>query len=454
VTNPATQGPLGAPYLAVDVQPDNLEGTFTLDVSELDGPDMLGWLAEDAGTWVNVVCDVRTVSSRRGATRLLGVLTRAEAGMATVVVDDWSGLLDPLLNGNSVHKGTPFRLRAWGWSLDPDTLESVEWSETLFTGEVDQLEAEYLPGQPATVTVTAVDLIAPLAAWEAEGRAGDGVGAGDDLLGRVQRVLDEVDRGTVDVANSDAGYAATLLPTRLQRAWDDIAAAADAELGRVWVDVDNRLVIRGRNSVLTGPIRGTLSDVHGEAVEAPHTCMSAATVVHGVELLANRVLGSRRALEGEDPATLPVVRRDDTYSQARYGIGTVDRAGQLELQTSEQVTPWAEAVALAGAEPELRVDTVTPSPTEHVLEEALQQWPAVMATRIGDRWRFRFHPLNGHTVDRVVGVLGVELDLSPESWTVRWTTTEAAAGNWFTLDVSELDGVDVLAPFSVPVPAA
>jgi hypothetical protein len=454
VTDPATTGPLGAPYLAVDVQPDNLEGTFTLDVSELDGPDVLGWSAEDAGQWVNVVCDVRTVSARRGATRLQGVLTRAEAGMATVVVDDWSGMLDPLLNGNSVHKGTPFRLRAWGWSLDPDTLESVEWSSTLFTGEVDQLEAEYLPDLPAMVTVTAVDLIAVLAAWEAEGRPGDGVGAGDNLLGRVQRVLDEVDRGTVDLAASDTGYAATLLPTKLQRAWEDMAAAADTELGRVWVDADNRLVIRARNSQLAGPIRGTLSDVHGEAVEAPHTCMSAATVVHGVELLANRVLGSRRALEAEDAATIPVVRRDDTYSQARYGVGTVDRTGQLELQTDGQVPAWAEAVALAGAEPELRVDQVTPSPTEDQLEEALAQWPAVVGTRIGDRWRFRFHPLAGHAVDRVVGVLGVQLDLSPERWSVVWTTTEAAAGNWFTLDASELDGVDVLAPFSVPVPAA
>jgi hypothetical protein len=453
VTDPATQGPLGAPYLAVDVQPDNLEGTFTLDVSELDGPDRLGWLAEDAGAWVNVVCDVSRVSARRGATRLQGVLTRAEAGEAIVVLADYSGMLDPLLNGDAVHKGTPFRLRAWGWALDPETMESVEWSETLFTGEVDQLTAEYLPGQPATVTVLASDLIAALAAWEAEGRAGDGVGAGDDLLERVQRVLDEADRGTVDVANSDTGYAATLNPTKLQRAWDDITAAADAELGRVWVDRENRLVIRARNSQLTGPIRGTLSDVHGEAVEDPHTCMSAAAVVHGVELLANRAVAGRRLLEAEDPEAALVVRREDTYSQSRYGVGSVDRAGQLELQTDAQLAPWAEAVVLAGNRPELRVDSVTPSPTDGSLEDALEQWPAVMATSIGDRWRFRFHPLPGHTVDRVLGVLGVELELTPEAWNVRWITTETAPGDFFVLDVSELGGDDVLAPYSVPIPA-
>jgi hypothetical protein len=279
------------------------------------------------------------------------------------------------------------------------------------------------------------------------------VGAGDDLLERVQRVLDEADRGTVDVANSDTGYAATLNPTKLHRAWDDITAAADAELGRVWVDRENRLVIRARNSQLTGPIRGTLSDVHGEAVEDPHTCMSAAAVVHGVELLANRAVAGRRLLEAEDPEAALVVRREDTYSQSRYGVGSVDRAGQLELQTDAQLVPWAEAVVLAGNRPELRVDSVTPSPTDGSLEDALEQWPAVMATSIGDRWRFRFHPLPGHTVDRVLGVLGVELELTPEAWNVRWITTETAPGDFFVLDVSELGGDDVLAPYSVPIPA-
>jgi hypothetical protein len=451
VTDPATSGPLGAPYLAVDVQPDVMEGTFTLDVSELDGPDALGWRQLDAGTWVNVVCDVTRLSLRRGATRLQGVLTRAEAGAVSVDVTDYSGQLDPLLNGDAVHKGTPLRLRAWGYTLDPETLESVEWSETLFTGEVDELRAEYAPGQPAQVNVTVVDLIAPLAAWEAEGRAGDGIGAGDNLLERVQRVLDEVDRGELSELASES-YAATLNPTKLQRGWDTITAAADAELGRVWVDVDNRLVVRGRNDALAGPIRGTLSDVHGEEPEPPHVCMSAAAVVHGVELLANRAVASRRLLEAENPDTALTVRREDTYSQARYGTGTVDRTGSLELETDDQLAPWAEAIVTAGSRPELRVDSVTPSPTENSLDEALQQWPAVMGTQIGDRWLFRFHPLAGHVVERVVGILGVELDLTPDAWQVTWTTTESVAGEWFVLDSSELGGSQMLAPFAVPIP--
>lgn len=448
MTDPITQGPFGAPYLAVDVEPDVQEGVFTLDVSRLGGPDVLAW---ETG-WQNVVCDVRSVQSRRGATRLQGVLTRAEAGMATVMVDDYSGLLDPLLNGGGVHKGSAFRLRAWGYALDPDTLESVQWESVLFTGEVDTLTAEYLPGQPAIVTVTVVDLIGVLAAWEAEGLPGDGVGAGDNLLQRAQRVIGAVERGSVKESASDTAYATTLLPTKLERAWDALSAAADAELGRVWVNQNNQLVIRGRNSQLAGTIRGTLSDVHGEAVEQPHTCMSAASVVLGGDVI-NRAVASRRALPSEDPSSIAVTRLDDAYSQARYGVGTVDRIGQLEVQTTVQARTWAEAVITAGARPQLRVDTVTPTPVDDGLEDALAQWQAVMSTQIGDRWRFLFHPLSTHSVERVVGVLGVELNLSPDSWSVLWTMEDAPTGGWFVLDASMLDEGDVLAPFSVPVPA-
>jgi hypothetical protein len=49
----------GDPYLAVDVQPDVSTGTFVVGVSALGGPGVLAWSADDVGTWVNIVCDVR-----------------------------------------------------------------------------------------------------------------------------------------------------------------------------------------------------------------------------------------------------------------------------------------------------------------------------------------------------------------------------------------------------------
>lgn len=425
VPDPATSGPYGAPYLAVDVQPDVVAGAFVLGVSELGGTDVLGGTGEEA-RWVNVVCDVTRLSLRRGATTLAGVLTRAEAGGATVTVTDWTGQLDPLRNADSVHRGTPFRLRAWGWLIDPDTEEVVDWSSTLFTGRVDELTATYLPGQPATVVVTASDVIAELAGWEAPGRGGDGVGAGDRLEQRVDRILQE--SGIVTGINpilSDSAFVAVLLPTRLQRAWDEIVAATDAELGRVWADERNFLVLRNRYGQVTGPVRGTLSDLHSDAQDAPHCCMADATVVHGFDV-TNRVVASRRALPSESQDSLTVVRRDDLYSQARYGLNTLDRTAQLEVDDVLQVTAWCDAVIAASGVPVLRVDAVTPSPTQDVLDEALVQWPAVLSTQIGDRWRFRFHP-EGLVVDEYVEVQGIQLDLTPDEWSVVWTTVHGGS---------------------------
>lgn len=672
MTDPVTLGPEGAPYLAVDLQPDDLLGVFVLDESELDGPDVLGWGVADQ--WVNVVCDVRSASFRQGVGALQGVLTQAEAGVATVVVSDTDHELDPLQNGDTVHKGTPFRLRAWGyapvpveveqrrnrvpnphvttattgWSLNAgtggvatlsrqaaggpdggaharatwtiattalgsgqlradgrtstglpivvtpgekvsaairarasiaqrlacvvtwfdaagtqtgisptsnagtaqvvaantwvelkaenltvpagavralvvaqavagtgsalwpigatldatmaqletgatagtyfdgstaddadltvegalshgwtgtaDASESVQnvveletdlWDVVLFTGELDSLDAVYLPDDPPLVTLTAVDLIAALAAWESEGRADPGVGAGDTLRGRVDRVLAEMGvAGAVDTVNSDSTYFATLNPSVLDQPWANILDAQEAELGRVWVNRANQLVLRGRHSELSGPVRGTLSDLHGEAPTAPHCCVATAAVVYGAEQMANVALGSRRILTGEPDS--PVVRSEDAWSRARYGQVTVDRTGALELQTEAQVDDWTEAVVLHGSRPELRVDSVQPLPAPHDLDSAVMAWPAVMGTELGDRWLFQYRPDLGNLVERTVGVVGIRMELTPEAFLVEWVTMDAPSPGhgsmgWFVLDVSELDSGDLLAPYSQPL---
>jgi len=451
VTDPITVTPDdGVPYLAVDVQPDNLAGTFTLDVSELDGPDVLAWTAgAGAGVWVNIICDVQTVVARTGAARVRGVLTRAEAGTVVLTAIDTAGELDPMTNGDAIHKGTPLRVRAWGYTLEGDRWESVLW-----TGEVDESSAQYLKNSPPLVTMTGVDLIGVLTAWSSEGRPEPGVGAGDHLRQRVARALTEADRGTI-AADSDSTYEVTLAPTTLANPWENISRAADAELGRVWVDRSNRLVVRSRGSELSGPVRGTLSDVHGEAVQGVHCCVADAVIRYSPELLTNRAIAGRRLPPGDESEKV-LERRDDTYSQARYGVGVVDDQ-DLELETDAQLAPWAKAVVVSGARPELRVDSVTPAPSDVDLDSALRAWPAVMATGIGDRWLFRYRTHTGRLVKATLGVLGVELDLSPGSWSVVWATTEApapgraGAAGWFVLDASELGGTDLLAPYAVPV---
>lgn len=444
-------GQEGDPFLAVDLQPDLLTGVFRVGASQLGGVERLAWSADDPATWVNIVCDVRSVDYQRGATRQQGVLTRAEAGLATVVVSDVDSRLDPNVNGTAIRKGTPARLRAWGYDA-----MGARWDAVLFTAELDSVAAQYSPDEDAPlVTLTLVDLVDALTSWESPGLADPGVGAGDSLLDRAHRWLQLVGRGEVSSASSDAGtYTATLPPTLEQKPWEELTAAQEAELGRLYVDRLNRLVVRSRGTMPSGPVRGTLSDVHGEAPIGVHCCIGDASIVAGPEGLANRVIAARRKLTAD--ATQPATaQRDDELSQRLYGVQTVNR-GSLELQTDAQAATWAGALITARTKPELRVEDVQPRPAPDDLDSAVAAWPAVLSTDLGDRWLFRYHPATGPAILRAVAVLGIRVQATPDGWTVTWTTEDAPAPGianptgWLVLGLSTVGGTDLLAPYPSP----
>jgi len=454
MTDPVTIGALpGDPYLAVDVQPDQVDGQFVVDASEVGGYDLLGW-ADGASSWVNVACDVTGLRYRRGVSRQLGVLTRAEAGEATVTLLDTQRRFDPTVNEDAIRTNTPLRIRAWGY-----TDLGVRWDAVLFTGKVRKVSMQYPRVGPPVATVLGSDLIADLARWTGPGRAEPGIGAGDTLLARAQRALTEMGWTPADWLSTDRDtyYAATLAPNTLKNPWTVINDATDAELGRVWVDKANRLVLRSRESLLTGPVRGTFSDLHGESVNgAPHCCYYDPVVVLDPETLTNNAIGARRIPnDGSNP--LPesaLVQAADTYSQARYGVWTTDERS-LELQTDGQLAPWAQSLIITDGRPELRVDSVRPTPwNPNDLTTTLRAWPAVLATDIGDRWIVRSRPEEGPMLDLAVGVLGVDLTVTAgEPWDLSWTTTHApypGADNptgWIVVGLSDVDGPDVLAPF-------
>ena len=480
-------GDRGAPNLAVDIVPDLAANTFVLDVSDVGGLDLLGWANGD-DAWTNIVCDVTSVRTHRGATRLQGVLTRTEAGTLSLTLRDTDRRFDPTVNGEVIHPGTPLRVRAWGYTgealqaqvdgggafptvstvLDGGTAsgtgsESVSgggavngtyWSETLFTGRIgsgdDAITVAYQKVGPPIVTIQAVDRVGPLASWGATGYPDPGVGGGDDLLQRAGRVITELGWDpSVISPDVDTTYAATLAAHVLDAAWDPLNACVDAELGRLWVDRDDRIVTRARNSELSGTVRGTLSDIHDEiTLGAVHCCYDDTEVVYGTELLVNRAIGGRRIPRTDDDTSVPttVVQVDDDYSQGRYGLAKIDQRS-LELETDDQLLPWAQALVLDGTEPELRVNSVSVAP-----RNAPEAWPQIAATDIGDRWAFRFHPEVGPQVAVTIGVLGIDHDITPSRWTCEWLTEAAPTpgdnnpSGWFTADLSELDAGDLLAP--------
>lgn len=431
-----------APNLAIDVSIiDDETSSLVLDESELDGYAVLGW-GDNPNGWVNIVCDVTRVQISRGTTGNLGPLAQTEAGTCAVQLTDIERRIDPTINGDVIHPGTGVRVRAWGGS-DP---AAPDWSTVLFTGKVsgDGIAVAYARVDPPVVTFTATDLVGELVRWESIGYGDPGIGAGDTLLTRVGRVLTEVGIENAISIGSDAAYLATLAPTRLERGWGAVSDAVTAELGRVWVDSQNRMVVRGRGSQLTGPVRGTLSDWHGESVEGAeqHCCYVDPSVRYSPEQLVNRVIGGRSGTGVAAPVQL-----DDDVSRTRHGLRAV-RETALALASDTQVAPWAGSLISSHTEPRVRVDRVTPAPWG-----APEAWQAVCSTDIGDRWLFRYHPQLGPTVREAVGVLGIEHEIDAEGWSIVWHTAWAPApgqnpSGWFMLDVSELEGGDVLAPFS------
>lgn len=451
-----TLNPADAPHLAVEVRADLADETFTLDYSELDGDDRLDYGPEEEGGWANVVCDVTRVSTRRGFTRAQGVPVRAEAGTVDLELIDTERRFDPVAGRGAIYRGVLLRVRAWDllepWPAD-GTQDPVRWSEVLATGRIQDVSVQYVKDGPPLVTVSVVDVIGDLAATEHEAVPEPGEGYGDTLRERVQRVNDDAGRPVAVISDdSDWGYATTLAPSTLAgSAWEQIGAASDAELGRVYADRRNRLVLRGRTSELDGPIRGTLSDSHEEIVQGPvHCCYRDPVVKMSGENLSNAAQAQRRVWEGGD-AQAVVAQADDLASQARYGKRSLGGSGvtTLEVARDSQAAQWVETVTAGHSEPEVRVDSVTPTAEDH-----REAWPAVAATDVGDRWWFRMQPEVGDPVDRMLGVLGIAHDITPDSWTVTLLTADAplydpeTPDGWWTLGLSVLDGDDVLPDYS------
>jgi hypothetical protein len=471
VTDPVTlTGQDGAPYLAVDVQPDNVAGVFRLDHSRLDGADRLSW-GVAAGQWVNIVCDVFLAHYRRGVSQLGGVVPQVETGTCTIRLSDTEHVFDPMTSGDVIHRGSPLRIRGWGTDLDGEL-----WEAVLFTGVVDRVRVQYLHDGPPDVTITGMDVAGQLAAWHSEGYPD---GERPDVLGmgylgqHVELVLEETGMGELSPAShtnymiNGGQYAAPLLPMPMARPWQELLDRQEAELGRLWIDRHNQLVVRGRGSQLDGPVRGTFSDTHGETLTGPHCCVADAAVIYGVRGV-NRVLAGRQKYDlSSFPDMGPddeLVRRDNAASIARHGPEVIERrdlpisyevdsSPPLYVPTYRSLLPaWADAVLAGGATPRVGVESVQPAPSPVDLDSALQAWPAVLATDVGDRWVFLFHPTPQLLVAQTVGVLGVELEATPEQWTLTWTTEESRSAELdlhmglFVLDHSALDGTARLGP--------
>jgi hypothetical protein len=401
-----------APTLTLEVDPSSLTD-FTLDLSLLDGPAPLG----PNPAWTSLpMTDVDLIAIRRGRSR---EDQPNDAGTMTVSFDNRLGYYDPD-NGNPSNPysssgaswfraGLPARLRAtWGGN-----------TYYLFKGRLEDPQTDL--GAEPTATFTFVDGIADVAS---------------DLTGfypqdettaqRADRALDLLGWPSADrmilgsrVLLTGLGAATTGLGVL-----EDCAAA---EAGRFYVDAQGRMRLADLADALTRSVKVTFADDDSSG----SVDYSSIKTSPGVKYVVNESTVTNGTYSATVTNTTSIAQTRVRRAQNRTS----------PLADSSDIDSLATYLANHRATPSTRV--------EQIVAEALgigSAWDGLLDLDLGDRVRAKRTGTNGIGLDVTLAVEGVSHTISAASWQVALSTAPIdTTGSEFTLDVSLLNGSDVLA---------
>jgi hypothetical protein len=306
-----------------------------------------------------------SASIRRGKSQ---ALDRVDAGIATIIVDNFDRLFDPLYE-NGLYYGQLIPRR-----------EVVISSKgyPVFNGFIDDFDIQYEPGKKSVVSIAVSDAFSVLA-----NSALDELAPTSELSGaRIERILDlpevgwplerrEIDPGNTlmldSVVNEGTG---TLSYLQL---------VETSEFGTIFISREGNVVFRERNSVpnvIDVVFANTSVDPLLTAI--PFIDVN---IVYGSENLYNRIL-----LENED-AIPEQGFAEDLDSQALYGVRVYDKSGLL-VQNPEDLQFLSDYLLERFKQPQYRFETVTVS---------LDNIPAdkqnlVLDLEIGDIVQVKFLP--------------------------------------------------------------
>lgn len=327
--------------------------------------------------WTDISAQVISFTITRPSTRLQGPLWNYQAGTVSILCDNSSGSLDPdNLSGPYVTGGAtqlvpmvPVRVRA--------VFATVAYG--LYSGFADG----WLPAQVtyeggyAELTLAATDAFKILAGvtLATVGITGTGADTGArmrDILGRVGWYTSS-ERLLIDAGNS------TLQGTTLGAdALSLMQAAADSEIGRLYVNGAGAIVFRNRRSLLTDPRSNTVQAVFGDL---PGTAQPAGTELTYAAVgranddttIANDVQATRAS------GLLQEVR--DLPSIAKYLFPRTYARGDLILQGDPDALSWAQWVLYVSKGAEDRFESLQVDPAA----DPYNLWPQVLGREIGDR---------------------------------------------------------------------
>ncbi|HEV8653265.1 MAG TPA: hypothetical protein VG276_28700 [Actinomycetes bacterium] len=368
--------------------------------------------------------DLRSFTTKRGATRVESPVIRYEAGTLSAVLKDASRNYDPdNLAGPYVSAGitqvTPGRaVRV--------IAEHASIAYDLWRGSADNWEHDYFPPSYAEVTLTATDGFGVLG--QADRTAVGAAGANEDTGARISRILDSaawpaLDR---DIATGDSLLAATTLEGN---ALSELYAAADAEVGELYMDPQGRVYFRNRLALLTDARSNTVQATFSAPVGADLP-FQVAPPAYDREQLANTAIIARDG-GAEQTST-------DTTSKNTYGPATFRRT-DLPLPDDTAALDYAGYIVALGKDPERRFAELVLWPEK----APATLYPHALGRRIGDRIAISLQPPGGGTpITRECFIRGITHSMQAAWWETRWTLQSATRYSFLLLDHATLGKLD------------
>jgi hypothetical protein len=306
-----------------------------------------------------------SVAIRRGKSQ---ALDRIDAGIATITVDNFDRLFDPLYEDGLY----------FGQLIPRREVVISSKGYPVFNGFIDDFDIQYEPGKKSVVSIAVSDAFSVLA-----NSSLDEVVPPSELSGaRIERVLDlpevswplerrEIDPGNTlmldSVVNEGTG---TLSYLQL---------VETSEFGTIFISREGNVVFRERNSVpnvIDVVFANTTVDPLLTAV--PFIDVN---IVYGSENLYNRIfLENDEAIPEEGFA-------EDLDSQALYGVRAYDKSGLL-VQNATDLQFLSDYLLERFKQPQYRFETVTVS-LDNISAE---QQNLVLDLEIGDIVQVKFLP--------------------------------------------------------------
>ena len=362
-----------------------------------------------AGTWTNVPStDLLTVDFKRGRER---PDQRFDAGSASVILDNASGVYDPDITTGPWTSGGASYLRAGLQMRIIGTWSGVPY--ILFAGfmETPSVDQGFAP----TVTLTFTDGMALIAKAPAPGLSDTAVGRTDMEVtsARVTRMLDLMGWPSADRSIS-TGTVQMLMEPQNRPILDVINDCVNCEVGKFYVGRDGTAHFEVLNDKFTKVTRLQLSDsqatntVEYEEIETQPGALQLTN-----QAVVNRMTSVVTSTKDKRPIQFIAT---DTASANSYGTSTVTVTAPTKTTDAARHIAWL--LARQNADPQSRVTKIGFSALG-----LAALYPDFLSLEIGDQLIVNRTTVDGRAMTWYCVTEGIQSTITPDSWRVTINTS-------------------------------